>query len=66
MPTVRIQEKNYSESIMVLKPKDGQKLPPSLLPTIIPSLMSITVELPMKPLANTPATARIPMQKALV
>ena len=23
MPTVRIQEKNYSESIMVLKPKDG-------------------------------------------
>lgn len=26
MPTVRIQEKNYSESIMVLKLKDGQKL----------------------------------------
>ena len=24
MPTVRIQEKNYSESIMVLKLKDGQ------------------------------------------
>ena len=23
MPTVRIQEKNYSESIMVLKLKDG-------------------------------------------
>ena len=26
MPTVRIQEKNYSESIMVLKPKDGHSL----------------------------------------
>ena len=25
MPTVRIQEKNYSESIMVLKLKDGRK-----------------------------------------
>ena len=25
MPTVRIQEKNYSESIMVLKLKDGKK-----------------------------------------
>ena len=25
MPTVRIQEKNYSESIMVLKPKDGNE-----------------------------------------
>ena len=25
MPTVRIQEKNYSESIMVLKLKDGGK-----------------------------------------
>ena len=25
MPTVRIQEKNYSESIMVLKLKDGQR-----------------------------------------
>ena len=25
MPTVRIQEKNYSESIMVLKLKDGSK-----------------------------------------
>ena len=25
MPTVRIQEKNYSESIMVLKLKDGWK-----------------------------------------
>ena len=25
MPTVRIQEKNYSESIMVLKLKDGPK-----------------------------------------
>ena len=24
MPTVRIQEKNYSESIMVLKLKDGE------------------------------------------
>ena len=24
MPTVRIQEKNYSESIMVLKLKDGR------------------------------------------
>ena len=24
MPTVRIQEKNYSESIMVLKLKDGK------------------------------------------
>lgn len=27
MPTVRIQEKNYSESIMVLKLKDGN-IPP--------------------------------------
>ena len=27
MPTVRIQEKNYSESIMVLKPKDGFLMP---------------------------------------
>lgn len=26
MPTVRIQEKNYSESIMVLKLKDGNGL----------------------------------------
>lgn len=26
MPTVRIQEKNYSESIMVLKLKDGYPL----------------------------------------
>lgn len=26
MPTVRIQEKNYSESIMVLKLKDGKGL----------------------------------------
>lgn len=26
MPTVRIQEKNYSESIMVLKLKDGRAL----------------------------------------
>ena len=26
MPTVRIQEKNYSESIMVLKLKDGDIL----------------------------------------
>ena len=25
MPTVRIQEKNYSESIMVLKLKDGRE-----------------------------------------
>ena len=25
MPTVRIQEKNYSESIMVLKLKDGNR-----------------------------------------
>ena len=25
MPTVRIQEKNYSESIMVLKLKDGDR-----------------------------------------
>ena len=25
MPTVRIQEKNYSESIMVLKLKDGKE-----------------------------------------
>lgn len=27
MPTVRIQEKNYSESIMVLKLKDGDIIP---------------------------------------
>ena len=27
MPTVRIQEKNYSESIMVLKLKDGFIIP---------------------------------------
>lgn len=34
MPTVRIQEKNYSESIMVLKLKDGYLLfmPLSILP----------------------------------
>ena len=32
MPTVRIQEKNYSESIMVLKLKDGRKYPELLIP----------------------------------
>ena len=31
MPTVRIQEKNYSESIMVLKLKDGFKFYHSII-----------------------------------
>ena len=38
MPTVRIQEKNYSESIMVLKLKDGYRLegiPPMDRPTLL-------------------------------
>ena len=35
MPTVRIQEKNYSESIMVLKLKDGYfHFPPLYLPAV--------------------------------
>ena len=40
MLTVRIQEKNYSESIMVLKLKDGKTLLPVFQYSIIPDFQS--------------------------